>query len=74
MTQCPDRIDDIVPPGTTINPEDNSFANPALGARGAPALALTPQVPPLDTGTGGSPPGECCIARVAAEGVDSGRG
>jgi aryl-alcohol dehydrogenase-like predicted oxidoreductase len=25
-----DRIDEIVPPGTTINPEDNSFANPAL--------------------------------------------
>jgi hypothetical protein len=29
MTQCPDRVDDIVPPATTINPEDNSFANPA---------------------------------------------
>jgi aryl-alcohol dehydrogenase-like predicted oxidoreductase len=30
-----DRIDQIVPPGTTINPIDNSFANPALepGAR-----------------------------------------
>jgi aryl-alcohol dehydrogenase-like predicted oxidoreductase len=27
-----DRIDEIVPPGTTINPEDNSFANPALAA------------------------------------------
>jgi aryl-alcohol dehydrogenase-like predicted oxidoreductase len=25
-----DRIDDIVPPGTTINPADNSFQNPAL--------------------------------------------
>jgi aryl-alcohol dehydrogenase-like predicted oxidoreductase len=25
-----DRIDDIVPPGTTINPVDNSFDNPAL--------------------------------------------
>ena len=25
-----DRIDDIVPPGTTINPADNSFNNPAL--------------------------------------------
>ena len=25
-----DRIDDIVPPGTTINPADNSFDNPAL--------------------------------------------
>jgi aryl-alcohol dehydrogenase-like predicted oxidoreductase len=25
-----DRIDEIVPPGTTLNPEDNSFANPAL--------------------------------------------
>jgi hypothetical protein len=25
-----DRIDEIVPPGTTINPVDNSFANPAL--------------------------------------------
>ena len=25
-----DRIDEIVPPGTTINPADNSFANPAL--------------------------------------------
>ena len=25
-----DRIDEIVPPGTTINPEDNSFANTAL--------------------------------------------
>src|SRR5512132_4806 len=24
------RIDEIVPPGTTINPADNSFANPAL--------------------------------------------
>jgi aryl-alcohol dehydrogenase-like predicted oxidoreductase len=30
-----DRIDEIVPPGTTINPVDNSFDNPALrpGAR-----------------------------------------
>jgi aryl-alcohol dehydrogenase-like predicted oxidoreductase len=25
-----DRIDEIVPPGTTINPVDNSFVNPAL--------------------------------------------
>jgi hypothetical protein len=25
-----DRIDAIVPPGITINPADNSFANPAL--------------------------------------------
>ena len=25
------RIDEIVPPGTTLNPEDNSFANPAFG-------------------------------------------
>ena len=25
-----DRIDEIVPPGTTINPADNSFNNPAL--------------------------------------------
>ena len=25
-----DRIDEIVPPGTTINPADGSFANPAL--------------------------------------------
>jgi aryl-alcohol dehydrogenase-like predicted oxidoreductase len=25
-----DRIDEIVPPGTTINPTDNSWANPAL--------------------------------------------
>jgi aryl-alcohol dehydrogenase-like predicted oxidoreductase len=25
-----DRIDEIVPPGTTINPADNSFDNPAL--------------------------------------------
>jgi aryl-alcohol dehydrogenase-like predicted oxidoreductase len=25
-----DRIDEIVPPGTTINPVDNSFDNPAL--------------------------------------------
>jgi aryl-alcohol dehydrogenase-like predicted oxidoreductase len=25
-----DRIDEIVPPGTTVNPVDNSFANPAL--------------------------------------------
>jgi aryl-alcohol dehydrogenase-like predicted oxidoreductase len=25
-----DRIDEIVPPGTTINPADNSWANPAL--------------------------------------------
>ena len=25
-----DRIDEIVPPGTTINPVDNSFQNPAL--------------------------------------------
>jgi aryl-alcohol dehydrogenase-like predicted oxidoreductase len=24
------RIDEIVPPGTTINPVDNSFDNPAL--------------------------------------------
>jgi hypothetical protein len=25
-----DRIDENVPPGTTINPADNSFNNPAL--------------------------------------------
>jgi hypothetical protein len=25
-----DRIDELVPPGTTINPVDNSWANPAL--------------------------------------------
>ena len=25
-----DRIDEIVPPGITINPADNSFDNPAL--------------------------------------------
>jgi hypothetical protein len=25
-----DRIDGIVPPGTTINPADSSFNNPAL--------------------------------------------
>ena len=25
-----DRIDEIVPPGVTINPADNSYANPAL--------------------------------------------
>jgi hypothetical protein len=25
-----DRIDEIVPPGTTLNPADNSFNNPAL--------------------------------------------
>jgi aryl-alcohol dehydrogenase-like predicted oxidoreductase len=25
-----DRIDEIVPPGTTVNPVDNSFTNPAL--------------------------------------------
>jgi hypothetical protein len=25
-----DRIDQIVPPGTTFNPADNSFDNPAL--------------------------------------------
>jgi aryl-alcohol dehydrogenase-like predicted oxidoreductase len=25
-----DRIDEIVPPGVTINPVDNSFDNPAL--------------------------------------------
>ena len=25
-----DRIDQIVPPGTTVNPTDNSFQNPAL--------------------------------------------
>ena len=25
-----DRIDEIVPPGTTINPVDSSFSNPAL--------------------------------------------
>jgi aryl-alcohol dehydrogenase-like predicted oxidoreductase len=29
-----DRIDDIVPPGTTINPVDNSFDNPALQPAG----------------------------------------
>jgi aryl-alcohol dehydrogenase-like predicted oxidoreductase len=33
-----DRIDEIVAPGTTINPEDNSSSNPALepGARRRP--------------------------------------
>jgi hypothetical protein len=25
-----DRIDEIVPPGTTVNPADSSFDNPAL--------------------------------------------
>ncbi len=25
-----DRVDEIVPPGTTINPADSSFNNPAL--------------------------------------------
>jgi aryl-alcohol dehydrogenase-like predicted oxidoreductase len=25
-----DRIDEIVPPGTTINPSESSFDNPAL--------------------------------------------
>jgi hypothetical protein len=25
-----DRIDEIVPPGTTINPADSSFDNPSL--------------------------------------------
>lgn len=25
-----DRVDEIVPPGTTINPADNAWANPAL--------------------------------------------
>ena len=25
-----DRIDEIVAPGTTVNPVDNSFSNPAL--------------------------------------------
>ena len=25
-----DRIDEIVPPGTTVNPVDNSYDNPAL--------------------------------------------
>jgi hypothetical protein len=25
-----DRIDEIVPPGITVNPVDNSFNNPAL--------------------------------------------
>ena len=29
-----DRIDEIVPPGTTINPADNSFDNPALRPAG----------------------------------------
>jgi aryl-alcohol dehydrogenase-like predicted oxidoreductase len=29
-----DRIDDIVPPGTTVNPLDNSFQNPALQPAG----------------------------------------
>ncbi len=28
-----DRIDEIVPPGTTINPADSSFSNPALDAQ-----------------------------------------
>ena len=34
-----DRIDEIVAPGTTINPVDNSFDNPALNpvARRRPA-------------------------------------
>ena len=34
-----DRIDEIVAPGTTINPADNSFDNPALkpAARRRPA-------------------------------------
>jgi aryl-alcohol dehydrogenase-like predicted oxidoreductase len=34
-----DRIDDIVPPGTTINPADSSFENPAL----TPAARRHPQ-------------------------------
>ena len=28
-----DRIDEIVPPGTTINPTDAGWTNPALEAR-----------------------------------------
>jgi hypothetical protein len=34
-----DRIDDIVPPGTTINQADSSFENPAL----TPAARRHPQ-------------------------------
>ena len=30
-----DRIDEIVPPGTTINPADNSFDNPPSSRPGA---------------------------------------
>ena len=33
-----DRIDEIVAPGTTVNPVDNSFTNPALEPAVAPAL------------------------------------
>jgi aryl-alcohol dehydrogenase-like predicted oxidoreductase len=34
-----DRIDEIVPPGTTINPADSSFNNPALDPHGRRRVA-----------------------------------
>ena len=38
-----DRIDEIVPPGTTLNPADNSFDNPALKPTARRRYGLEPQ-------------------------------
>ena len=37
MRRILDRIDEIVPPGTTLNPADTGFQNPALKPRRAAA-------------------------------------
>ena len=40
-----DRIDEIVPPGTTINPADNSWANPGPAARVSVKSGFVPVCP-----------------------------
>ena len=59
-TSVLDRIDEIVPPGTTVNPVDNSFDNPALepAAGAAPRDTQRPHSPrrrPETDQPGGTP-------------------
>src|SRR5215217_6207243 len=48
-----DRIDEIVAPGTTVNPVDNSFNNPALTPSARRRSPLGRFV---------TPSGKCCVA------------
>ncbi len=40
MQMILDRIEEIVPPGATINPADYSFVNPALEPHATPLLVM----------------------------------